>query len=195
MAHDNQKLMALEQFFVGKILGAFSWFDMAALKTGTDRLKDGDTYVEVGVQHGRSAYVAHTFLPEGVRMHCVDIFDPGSGPDTMSRKDFFESTGLDKRATYTDVGSTKASEAWDGSPISMLFIDGDHSREGVREDVRGWAPFVKSGGYIYFHDADATSPEVEALVREMADSGDYDEMTFYRDTLEYNTSVASVRKK
>lgn len=195
MSHDNQQLMALEAWFVGKIQGAFSWFDMAALKTGTDRLKPGDIYVEVGVQHGRSTYVANTFLPEEVEMFAVDIFDPGSSPDTMSRADFFKETGMDKRVSYTSEGSKIASEKWDGRPIAMMFIDADHSYEGVKADVDNWSQFVKPGGYLYFHDADATSPGVEQLVRELGASKDYDEMTFYKDTLEYNTSMASVRKK
>lgn len=193
MAHDNKTLMDLEAWFVGKILGAFSWFDMAGLKTGCDRLKDGDIYVEVGTQHGRSAYVASTMLPKGVEMYCVDIFDPPSGPDTMSRKDFFEE--YIPQATYINLASDKAAAQWDGREISMLFIDADHSYEGVKLDVDSWTPFLKSGGYVYFHDADATSPDVEQLVREMGASDEYDEMTFYRDTLGYNTSLASVRKK
>lgn len=194
MAHDNKTLMDMENYFVGKINGAFSWFDMAGLKTGCDRLKDGDVYVEVGTQHGRSAYVAASMLPAGVKMFCVDIFDPPSGPDTMSRKDFFKSEGLDKRITYINEPSDKAAADWDGTPIDMMFIDADHSYEGVKLDVDSWAPFVKSGGYIYFHDADDTSPGVERLVKELGASKAFTDLTFYKDTLQYRTSLASIRK-
>lgn len=39
------------------------------------------------------------------------------------------------------------------SPISdFLFIDGDHSYEGVKRDFENYRPFVKSGGLIAFHD-------------------------------------------
>lgn len=185
----------IENDITGKIYGAFSTFDMAGLKTGTDRLKAGDTYVEVGTQNGRSTYCAMKMLPEGVKMFAVDIADATGNQDTMSRKEWFEHTGLDKVCTFIHAPSEEASAKWDGTPIDMLFIDADHTREGVRTDVRCWAPFVKSGGYIYFHDADATSPEVEALVREMGASDDYDEMHFYIDSLQVKTSLASVRKK
>lgn len=37
--------------------------------------------------------------------------------------------------------------------ISFLFIDGDHSYEGVKKDFEMYSPLVKKGGIIAFHDA------------------------------------------
>lgn len=37
--------------------------------------------------------------------------------------------------------------------IDFLFIDGDHSYEGVKKDFEMYAPLVKKGGVIVFHDA------------------------------------------
>lgn len=36
--------------------------------------------------------------------------------------------------------------------IDVLFIDGDHSYEGVKRDFKNYSPFVKRGGLIAFHD-------------------------------------------
>lgn len=36
--------------------------------------------------------------------------------------------------------------------IDVLFIDGDHSYEGVKKDFENYSPFVKKGGLIAFHD-------------------------------------------
>jgi predicted O-methyltransferase YrrM len=36
--------------------------------------------------------------------------------------------------------------------IDFLFIDGDHSYEGVRKDFQMYAPMVREGGIIAFHD-------------------------------------------
>jgi predicted O-methyltransferase YrrM len=36
--------------------------------------------------------------------------------------------------------------------IDLLFIDGDHSYEGVCSDIRTWLPRVKNGGLLVFHD-------------------------------------------
>jgi len=39
-----------------------------------------------------------------------------------------------------------------GGEIDVLFIDGDHSSEGVARDFRDYAPLVRPGGLIGFHD-------------------------------------------
>jgi predicted O-methyltransferase YrrM len=39
-----------------------------------------------------------------------------------------------------------------GSALDLLFIDGDHSYTGVRRDYELYAPLVKQGGIIAFHD-------------------------------------------
>ena len=49
--------------------------------------------------------------------------------------------------------SQMVAKLWD-KPISLLFIDGDHSYEGVKKDTLSWEPFVKKGGTILFHDTD-----------------------------------------
>jgi predicted O-methyltransferase YrrM len=36
--------------------------------------------------------------------------------------------------------------------VDLLFIDGDHGYDGVRADFENYAPLVKPGGLIAFHD-------------------------------------------
>lgn len=43
-------------------------------------------------------------------------------------------------------------EALHGHQLDFLFIDGDHSYEGVRKDFEMYAPLVRSGGLVAFHD-------------------------------------------
>jgi hypothetical protein len=38
-------------------------------------------------------------------------------------------------------------------PIDLLFIDGSHVYEDVRRDYEDWAPKVRAGGCIAFHDS------------------------------------------
>jgi predicted O-methyltransferase YrrM len=40
----------------------------------------------------------------------------------------------------------------DGNPLDVLFIDGDHSYEGVRADFEQYAPLVRPGGIVALHD-------------------------------------------
>lgn len=46
-----------------------------------------------------------------------------------------------------------------GEQLDFLFIDGDHSLEGVRADFLNYSPLVRRGGLIAFHDI---SPDDEA---------------------------------
>jgi predicted O-methyltransferase YrrM len=41
---------------------------------------------------------------------------------------------------------------FDNDPIDFLFIDGDHTYEGVKADFRDYASLVRPGGVIAFHD-------------------------------------------
>jgi predicted O-methyltransferase YrrM len=40
----------------------------------------------------------------------------------------------------------------DGRSLDVLFIDGDHSYQGVRSDFEMYSPFVRKGGMVIFHD-------------------------------------------
>jgi hypothetical protein len=40
----------------------------------------------------------------------------------------------------------------DGEPLDLLFVDGDHSYEGVKQDVVDYAPLVRPGGIVALHD-------------------------------------------
>jgi predicted O-methyltransferase YrrM len=41
---------------------------------------------------------------------------------------------------------------FDGLPLDFLFVDGDHSYDSVRRDYELYAPLVRDGGLIAFHD-------------------------------------------
>ncbi len=55
--------------------------------------------------------------------------------------------------------------------LDVLFIDGDHTYAGVKQDFELWAPLVKAGGRVIFHDIlphkDVAGCEVDRLWREL----------------------------
>lgn len=57
--------------------------------------------------------------------------------------------GLDSHAAAT-LG--RVERVLHGAPVDFLFIDGDHSYAGVRRDFEMYAPLVRSGGIVAFHD-------------------------------------------
>lgn len=50
-------------------------------------------------------------------------------------------------------------ELLDGEPLDFLFIDGDHTLEGVTQDFLLYGPLVRRGGVIAFHDILNPAPE------------------------------------
>ena len=57
-----------------------------------------------------------------------------------------------------------------GRDVDFLFIDGDHSYEGVKKDFEMYSPLVKNGGIIAFHDL-ISACDVSKLWSEI--KGDY----------------------
>ena len=49
--------------------------------------------------------------------------------------------------------------ALEGREVDVLFIDGDHTYEGVKRDFEMYAPLVREGGVIGFHDIVPPSPQ------------------------------------
>jgi len=56
------------------------------------------------------------------------------------------------RAQLWKMTSKEGSYAVPDRALDMVFIDGDHQYEAVRQDIRMWLPKVKIGGYIAGHD-------------------------------------------
>lgn len=57
-----------------------------------------------------------------------------------------------------------------GDLLDALFIDGDHTYEGVRHDFELYRPLVRDGGVIAFHDIAAGRAESEELRRVLEES-------------------------
>jgi predicted O-methyltransferase YrrM len=63
--------------------------------------------------------------------------------------------------------------------LDVLFIDGDHTYEGVKADLANYAPMVKSGGRIILHDVcSAYDPGVRKAFDEYIDATKYEAEIF-----------------
>ena len=63
---------------------------------------------------------------------------------------FIEGNSHDN-STYNNLVDTL-----NGKQIDFLFVDGDHTYEGVKQDYEMYSPLVRKGGYIAFHDINDT---------------------------------------
>jgi len=113
------------------------------------------TVVEIGVAEGASALALRETMAADGTLYLIDPFH-------LSRMRWLNcqrraarvavSYCRTARVSWIERFSFDAVRGWD-KPIDFLFIDGDHSEEGVMRDWREWSPFVKTGGRVAFHDA------------------------------------------
>ncbi len=54
--------------------------------------------------------------------------------------------------SHTEATVSRLRELLGDEPLDVLFIDGDHSYDGVRADFELYAPLVRSGGLVLLHD-------------------------------------------
>ena len=140
------------------IQGGFGQADMAVMKEEAEKLKPGDVYVEIGVDEGRSLTVARYYAHTKVWTIGVDYIDPAARGPYMNIPLGWNPQGQamikhGTRCVFIHGDSQDVSALW-SKPISLLFIDGDHSYEGVKKDTLSWEPFIKRGGTILYHDID-----------------------------------------
>ncbi|HEY2250372.1 MAG TPA: CmcI family methyltransferase, partial [Planctomycetaceae bacterium] len=81
----------------------------------------------------------------------------GLGEDDVSlRNDAMRNWAADVSALVGDSHDQKIREQisgiLQGDQLDLLFIDGDHTYEGVKADYQMYSEFVRPGGYIVFHD-------------------------------------------
>jgi len=81
------------------------------------------------------------------------LFDPQSGRiDTFREfRKTLEKTGLEETVVPMVCRSDVAARRWK-TPLSMVFIDGGHSKEATLSDYECWARHIVPGGYLLIHD-------------------------------------------
>ena len=111
------------------------------------------TILEIGTGRGGTTVLLACAAPDDVLLVSVDL------PIGASRAPLLAAAGRASqqikcvRADSHDAGTRRKVEAlFGGRQVDLLFIDGDHASEGVRKDLELYAPLVKPGGWIAFHD-------------------------------------------
>lgn len=112
---------------------------------------------EIGVWHGvTTRRIAEALAPGGV-VYAVDNYVPGrlgfsfqyrvARRNTQPFRDrvrFVLATGKDAAVQFAREQITN---------FEFVFIDGDHSYEGIRTDWEAWSPLIANGGVVALHDS------------------------------------------
>lgn len=119
--------------------------------------------VELGSWTGGGALLMAPHLLHDKSYHAVDTFNAHKMPDKYIQKrlkgrdhlDVFNEniTPLKNKVVVHQGYTNDIAATWSKDQmIDLLFIDADHSYEGVSADWKNWSPFVRKGGIIAFHD-------------------------------------------
>ena len=71
-------------------------------------------------------------------------------------RNFAEDVHLVHTDSHIEESKNQISSILKEQKLDFLFIDGDHTYEGVKMDFEMYSPFVKKGGYVAFHDINDT---------------------------------------
>jgi hypothetical protein len=102
---------------------------------------------EIGSHTGESSVM---FASRARLLHCVDIW---ACPNAVLLEGLFDRrTVLYPNIIKHKGPSTVVAVDFADESLDAIYLDGDHSYEGVKTDINAWSPKVKIGGLIMGHD-------------------------------------------
>jgi predicted O-methyltransferase YrrM len=108
--------------------------------------------VELGVFEGVSSRILRAAMDRDAMLYCVDPFPAGrlgfSPQQSISEREIAKSQN--GSVHLLRCFSYHAVKNWTRR-IDLLYMDGDHSFEGVSRDFRDWTQFIAKGGLILIH--------------------------------------------
>ena len=134
-------------------------------------LRENSVIVEIGSFMGKSS----CFIAEGIGLKKIQFFCIDPWNDHMKQKEakgtfseFLQNTEKYRSKIIVLRGfSYEIIKQWPSHrKIDFLWIDGDHSYEGVKKDIHDWIPLVKKDSFICFHDY-RDAPGVKKAVDEL----------------------------
>ncbi len=106
---------------------------------------------EIGTLEGGTSLLFCRFLQTLEAMLCIDLYVKNKELLKLLAPSTQQLLFFDMPSSSPDSLNTVA-KSLNGRRIDVLFIDGDHRYEGVKQDFLSYRPFVSEGGLILFHD-------------------------------------------
>ncbi|CAN2048450.1 hypothetical protein GMMP1_580023 [Candidatus Magnetomoraceae bacterium gMMP-1] len=114
---------------------------------------------EIGTYKGGTLYILSQAAADDALIISIDLPPGLNNAYTPNRQYFYQHFAIKQQCICCIPGDSHSANTKErlktllgGRKIEFLFIDGDHSYNGVRMDFEMYAPLVKQGGLIAFHD-------------------------------------------
>ncbi len=123
--------------------------------------------MEIGTANGGTLFCYLKLAPNNSTIISVDLPEGNFGggypewkkPIYQTFKKENQRLHLLREDSHKQVTLEKVKQILGNNQLDFLFIDGDHSYEGIKRDFEMYSPLVKKGGIIAFHDV---APKGEA---------------------------------
>ena len=151
---------------IGSWMGASTCFIAGGLKGSRAKIFAVDNFEGLSTCGEDAAWYGRHFRQLGLNS-TLEVF-----------RENFSALGFAPRAEPVVSDSLAAAQKLEAKrgAIDFVFIDGDHAYDACKADIAAWAPFVKRGGVIAFHDFGSRADGVTRAIFEQTKGGRFAEI-------------------
>jgi predicted O-methyltransferase YrrM len=132
------------------------------------------TILEIGTSEGGTLFFFSKFATPDAKIITIDLpiirnyasYSPAKIPFFKLYKSRKQKIHFIRKDSHQLSTVRKVKKILKKNKVDVLFIDGDHTYKGVKEDFENFSPFVKKHGLIAFHDIVEHPPESNCKVSE-----------------------------
>ena len=129
-----------------KYLEAEGWLtdsEAGFLHAAAGEARPGEWLVNIGVEYGKSVIALASGMRVRSFLYGIDIDLSKFDPRVLYK--------YGKNSLYAMCETDSSLAPMPDGQVGVLFVDGDHTYEGVKADC-SWSLYVRQGGLVIFHD-------------------------------------------
>jgi cephalosporin hydroxylase len=152
----------MQHFYKDVPSGWFNYENMYRMAIEKAKSNEASKFVELGVWFGQSLCFAGVEIINSnkpITLDGIDSFLHGDQPEASAEFDEIRysealryTTPVNSVVTIIKATTYDAADLYQSNSLDFIFIDANHTYEGVKSDLERWYPKLKKGGLIAGHD-------------------------------------------